>query len=295
VGRAWLYLNASGQLSSDLGGATLTISSTVSTGEWHHAALVYDGADLNIYLDGVLEGRAARTMESSNGVLLIGANQDLASDLYAGKLDEMNIFERALSSEEVYYLSLDELVGLDAVDVWLQAASFDDAPVTPDWGPAVLDAPGELLSGWAYTLPVGLEGFYQINLRASDAFSNTGRTNTMWRGLIDMIAPQVSFMYHVLGSGDSVETEYFITIDDYVLDESSLAHPCSPGDLALSYYPVDYSLPPLAEELYQGSGWCRVPGPPAGSETVTACDLTGNCTTSTPEDAFRVFMQLVVR
>lgn len=89
-----LYFNGSGD---DLAGAT-----TVTPNAWHHAAVTYDGATVKLYLDGQLDGSKAtallNTALDANG-LTIGLRPGTA--VFNGKIDEVQIFNRALTQAEI--------------------------------------------------------------------------------------------------------------------------------------------------------------------------------------------------
>ncbi|MGD9930776.1 MAG: cadherin domain-containing protein [Mangrovibacterium sp.] len=79
-------------------------------GNWHNLTVTYDGAQKIIYLDGVVISSAASAglLESGQGYnLLIGAGRDDADPiyLYHGLMDEVRIYNTALSSAEVRELS----------------------------------------------------------------------------------------------------------------------------------------------------------------------------------------------
>jgi hypothetical protein len=160
VGRAWLYVASDGTVQSYLGGSTLATTSKVNTGTWHHAAVVYDGIDLALYLDGVLESHAARTLEAGNGTMLVGSGKNL-DYFFDGQLDELVIYDRALAGYEVANLMA------YGQGTWT-AASLDGA-------------------SWRYALPAGtdgIEGYYQINARGIDALGNVTPQSRqrLWRG-----------------------------------------------------------------------------------------------------------------
>ena len=82
-----------------------TIYSTVTVEEetWYHAAGTYDGKSIKIYIDGELsnEMNAASPIATTTDVLTIGANKDGASNRFDGVIDEVGIFNRALTPDEV--------------------------------------------------------------------------------------------------------------------------------------------------------------------------------------------------
>jgi hypothetical protein len=82
---------------------------------WYHVAIVYSGSDVRMYINGNLEASAPGTVCSNSGDLWIaGAASDgwLGCMLYPfnGKLDELRIYRRELSAQEVmgfYYRDCD--------------------------------------------------------------------------------------------------------------------------------------------------------------------------------------------
>jgi glucose/arabinose dehydrogenase len=78
--------------------------SPLSNDVWHHVALSYDGSDLRAYLDGVLQGSAQlASLDSVSGILQVGAwiNGARIVDFFGGLIDEIRIYNRALSQAEI--------------------------------------------------------------------------------------------------------------------------------------------------------------------------------------------------
>ena len=273
TGRNWLYLRDSGNIASFLGGSRLT-GSPVSTGEWHHAAVTYDGTTLSLYLDGNPENSDDRAMEASDGVMLLGIHKSLSEDFFIGSIDEVAIFDRALSAAEIYALAQSQVAGVASVELSLESFDFGTETATPNWQPATLDQPGTRLSTWSYTVPGNLEDFYQISIRGEDAFGNTSSTGTVWRGTIDTLDPRISFSIQHRGGGSAAQTEYTFTVDDLFLDDTSLVQPCTENELVPGY---DDDTGVLSEI----SATCKVEGHQTDPVSVTACDAADHCTTET--------------
>ena len=89
------YDSTSASQSDTLDGAT-----TITAGQWHHVAGVYDGAQLRVYLDGAVDGSKATTAVPGTGTanLIIGAaGNDAATGAYfAGSVDEARVTADAL-------------------------------------------------------------------------------------------------------------------------------------------------------------------------------------------------------
>ncbi|GAB3036994.1 archaellum stator protein ArlG [Natronobiforma cellulositropha] len=73
----------------------------VNDGEWHNIVAVRDGGDILLYLDGTLQGQASDTaLDASFVDLAIGAGHTGHGPLEGG-MDEIQIYDRALSPAEV--------------------------------------------------------------------------------------------------------------------------------------------------------------------------------------------------
>ena len=75
---------------------------------WVHAAAVYDGANMRLYLDGALVGSTGKigTLTPNGAVAVwIGGNPPNGTDRpWEGMLDEVRIYDRALSATEIQTL-----------------------------------------------------------------------------------------------------------------------------------------------------------------------------------------------
>lgn len=69
-------------------------------GQWTHVVATYDGATLQIYLDGALSARAPSNLplENGTGPFLIGA---AGLDFFPGRLDEVTVYGTALTPQRV--------------------------------------------------------------------------------------------------------------------------------------------------------------------------------------------------
>ncbi|MFK8185517.1 MAG: NF038122 family metalloprotease [Phormidesmis sp.] len=88
---------------------TFTSDSGLTLNQWHHVAVTYDGENVQFYIDGQLDGstQASVSLESSNESLVFGA--DVKDGTYFdGELDDIRVYDRALSVEELLALSKSE-------------------------------------------------------------------------------------------------------------------------------------------------------------------------------------------
>jgi hypothetical protein len=75
----------------------------VTDGTWHHYAATYDGTEGRIYIDGELDVVSPGTgqINTSSYDLWIGSNSQNTDRLFHGLLDDVRIYDRALSEEEI--------------------------------------------------------------------------------------------------------------------------------------------------------------------------------------------------
>jgi RHS repeat-associated protein len=67
---------------------------------WHHIALTYNGITIKLYADGVLLGSGARTWNTPINQTYIGRNVN-GSEYWAGLVDDVRIYSRALADTEI--------------------------------------------------------------------------------------------------------------------------------------------------------------------------------------------------
>jgi type II secretory pathway pseudopilin PulG len=95
-GRATLYLD-------DNDGNGFRGDTVLDTGQWYHVAGTWDGAQVRIYLNGILDNDPpdsySLTLNTDTRALYIGGRG--GADLLDGTLDDVRIYSRALSLEEV--------------------------------------------------------------------------------------------------------------------------------------------------------------------------------------------------
>ncbi|MFB5601048.1 MAG: LamG-like jellyroll fold domain-containing protein, partial [Nitrososphaeraceae archaeon] len=83
----------------------VTTSNTYNDDQWHHGVVTYDGSTVRLYIDGTQIGtRSSTTTPDNNGnqPLRIAENaQSIGEDSYVGQLDEVGVWNRALSNTEI--------------------------------------------------------------------------------------------------------------------------------------------------------------------------------------------------
>lgn len=94
---------------------------------WSHLAATYDGARLRLYVNGVRVSSRALTnrMRVSRGALRIGGN-DVWGEYFKGIIDEVRIYDRALTAAEIRADMLDPVDGPPSAPAGLEATVAGD-------------------------------------------------------------------------------------------------------------------------------------------------------------------------
>ncbi|PID43811.1 MAG: hypothetical protein CSB48_03205 [Proteobacteria bacterium] len=106
-----LHVNAAGRLlwkwyeSGNSKAKTMTSGASLPVNAWSHVAIVYSrqAGTQKIYVNAVQQAdrsEVSRPLETNDEPLLIGMHRDFRSQAFAGRIDEVKVFARALSGEE---------------------------------------------------------------------------------------------------------------------------------------------------------------------------------------------------
>jgi hypothetical protein len=115
-----------GVLKFDIAGVGNVTTALPNTGTWSHVVATYDGQNLKIYQNGQLlvNGPATGALPSTNDPLFIGTKTDtsVATDHFHGELDELRIYNRALTTAEVQTLA-----GVPVAFNWFSSSQLANA------------------------------------------------------------------------------------------------------------------------------------------------------------------------
>lgn len=77
-------------------------SATINTNTWYHGVWVYDGSDMNIYLDGTKLGSGATiALNTATGTTATIGDDTWVAPPHDGYIDEVACWNRALSASEI--------------------------------------------------------------------------------------------------------------------------------------------------------------------------------------------------
>ena len=111
-----LYTTADGALGASLGAfdadAQLVSNTALVSNEWHHVALVSDGENTTIYLDGAIAASASLAATESAGPFVVGSLSGSLVRPWSGDIADVRLYSNALSQDEILSL-LDPFLDLD--------------------------------------------------------------------------------------------------------------------------------------------------------------------------------------
>lgn len=72
--------------------------------QWHHVVVVYSGTTLSIAIDGVQKATGSRALNTPLSAITVGAGLGGATTFYRGTIEDVRIYNRALSTTEINQL-----------------------------------------------------------------------------------------------------------------------------------------------------------------------------------------------
>ncbi len=83
---------------------------------WQHVAWIYDGTTVKLYMNGVLKGSSAATGVINQNNVPFGIGKSLLGGfnfVYGGRIDEVSVWDKALTQTEVQDIMANEITGTD--------------------------------------------------------------------------------------------------------------------------------------------------------------------------------------
>jgi hypothetical protein len=130
----YLLDTVGGKLRVLVGSASVSSTTSLTTGVWTHVAGVYDGANLAVYINGAAAGTLAHAgaIPSNTLALHIGADSSGASR-FSGSIDEVRIWNRAMNASQIatlYAAGQARMTQSSAQMVAWYSGDFNAAPAT---------------------------------------------------------------------------------------------------------------------------------------------------------------------
>jgi hypothetical protein len=100
--QAFAFYISSSQMIMTFYGVNANINYALSTGQWYHVVATHDGTTFKAYINGSEEYSDTRTLNTGTaGFRIGGVPWNNGGEFFNGKIDQVRIFNKALSSSEV--------------------------------------------------------------------------------------------------------------------------------------------------------------------------------------------------
>ncbi|MDI1317068.1 choice-of-anchor D domain-containing protein [Flavobacterium sp.] len=113
VGQTRFYIRVTTvrTLQAVINGTPITFATPLNTAQWYHVAATYGDGSLNLYLNGrlVLSQAITGNIAADTSRLTLGKNPAAASNFFKGKIDEVRVFNTALTPEQVQRMVYQEI------------------------------------------------------------------------------------------------------------------------------------------------------------------------------------------
>lgn len=96
---------------------SLRSTTSIPNDQWHHVAVTYNGTQVSIYIDGVLDVSATKTApEASNtGFLIAAADKNAPKQHFKGHIDEVRIWDTHLTAAQLRFIMNQEITNNDGI------------------------------------------------------------------------------------------------------------------------------------------------------------------------------------
>ncbi|MDP5082260.1 MAG: T9SS type A sorting domain-containing protein [Winogradskyella sp.] len=90
---------------------SLISNATIPFNEWHHIAAIYNGSEIAFYIDGVFDNAESKTSPIiTNDYFYVGAaGKNAPSQYFSGNIDELRIWDVALSESQLRFIMNQEI------------------------------------------------------------------------------------------------------------------------------------------------------------------------------------------
>lgn len=232
-----LRINALGRLEFTLNGgaATLTSSVAIPSNEWHQVAVIYNAGNANLYIDGVADTSASALpapVATSQRFLIAAADgfDPNTTDYFAGSIDEVRVWDSALSAAQLRYIMNQEL--------------SNDTTLALEYGDVI---PTSISKNEISTIPwTDLAGYYPMSVftytNTNDMSGNNNQGALRNLDTVDYQTAPLPYQSQAAGSWDADATWLNNTVQTL------------PNSLSIidGTTPIDWNIVELNHDVYLG-------------------------------------------
>lgn len=232
-----LRINGSGQLEFSVNGGAGTVNTTVAIPEnrWHQVAVIYSGGTARLYIDGVeaASGALPAPVATSQKFLVAAADgfDPNTTDYFAGNIDEVRVWNTALSLEQLRYVMNQEIM--------------DDGTLALEYGDVI---PTTISKCEISAIPwTDLAGYYPMSVytytNTDDMSGNNIQGALRNLNTVDFQTAPLPYATQAAGSWDAAGT----WLNNTVLD--------IPNSLSIvdGTTPIDWNIVEINDDIYLGA------------------------------------------
>ncbi|MFV5684428.1 LamG-like jellyroll fold domain-containing protein [Flavobacterium sp. GB2R13] len=106
-----IRITAAKKLEAVVNGTTVTYNTALNTSQWYNVGVIYDGANIKLYLNGALVANQAKTgsIAADASLLTLGRDPGTATKYFKGKIDEVRVLNMALSESQLQRMVYQEI------------------------------------------------------------------------------------------------------------------------------------------------------------------------------------------
>jgi hypothetical protein len=106
-----IRITSAKKLQAVVNGTTVTCNTTLNVSQWYNVGATYDGANIKLYLNGVLVQTQAATgaIAADASLLTLGRNPIASDKFFKGKIDEVRVFNSALTDSQLQRMVYQEI------------------------------------------------------------------------------------------------------------------------------------------------------------------------------------------
>lgn len=106
-----IRITSAKKLEAVVNGTTLTYGTALNVSQWYNVGATYDGANIKLYLNGILVGTQAKTgaISADASLLTLGKNPIANTKYFKGKIDEVRVFNSALTDSQLQRMVYQEI------------------------------------------------------------------------------------------------------------------------------------------------------------------------------------------
>jgi hypothetical protein len=106
-----IRITAAKKLEAVVNGTTVTYNTALNTSQWYHFGVIYDGANIKLYLNGALVATQDKSgsISADASLFTLGRDPSTSTKYFKGKIDEVRVFNSTLTESQFQRMVYQEI------------------------------------------------------------------------------------------------------------------------------------------------------------------------------------------